>query len=162
MSGATQIYYGEGKGKTTAALGLSIREAGCGKSVIIVQFLKGRDCKELDLLKRLEPEVKLFRFEKANGSYFNLTNEEREEECMNIRNGLNYVRKVLTTGQCDILVIDEMLGLVEYGILTVEEIHELLSGKNDEMALILTGRTLPKGIEDLADDIYRIEIEKES
>jgi ATP:corrinoid adenosyltransferase len=51
---------------------------------------------------------------------------------------------------------------VEYGILTVEEILELLAGKNDQMALILTGRTLPEGIEDLADDIYRIEIEKES
>ena len=55
MSGTTQIYYGEGKGKTTAALGLCIREAGCGKSVMIVQFLKGRDCKELPafIIRRL-------------------------------------------------------------------------------------------------------------
>lgn len=162
MSGAIEIYYGEGKGKTTAALGLCIREAGLGKTVIIVQFLKGRDCPELDLIKRLEPEVNLFRFEKAEGMYVDLTEEEREEESMNIKNGLNYVRKVLTTGQCDILLIDEFLGLIDYGILSVAEAKELLEGKNDEMELILTGRGLPKSMEEIADDIYRIEIVKES
>lgn len=161
MSGTTQIYYGEGKGKTTAALGLCIREGGCGKSVMIVQFLKGRDCKELDLIKRLEPEVKLFRFEKANEGYSNLTESEQEEESMNIKNGLNYVRKVLTTGQCDILVVDELLGLIDYGILSVENARELIQDKNEEMDLILTGRVLPEGLSDLADDIYRIEIVKE-
>ena len=161
MSGTTQIYYGEGKGKTTAALGLCIREAGCGKSVMIVQFLKGRDCKELDLIKRLEPEIKLFRFEKAHEGYSNLTEAEREEECKNIRNGLNYVRKVLTTGQCDILVVDELLGLIDFGILSVDAARELIGEKSEEMELILTGRVLPEGISDLADDIYRIETVKE-
>ena len=77
MNGSIQIYYGEGKGKTTAALGICIREAGLGKSVMIVQFLKGRDCKELDLLKRLEPEIKLFRFEKAHSGYSELTSEQK-------------------------------------------------------------------------------------
>ena len=162
MSGAIQIYYGEGKGKTTAALGICVREAGLGKSVIIVQFLKGRDCKELDLIKRLEPELNLFRFEKAIGMYSDLTEEEQEEEGMNIKNGLNYVRKVLTTGQCDILFIDEFLGLIDYGILSAEEAKELLAEKNDEMKLILTGRGLPEGMEEIADDIYRIEVVKES
>lgn len=161
MNGTTQIYYGEGKGKTTAALGICIREAGCKKSVIIVQFLKGRDCRELDLIKRLEPEIKLFRFEKANGEYSDLTEEEKEEEYMNIKNGLNYVRKVLATGQCDLLVVDELLGLIDYGIISVEEARALIQEKNEEMELILTGRVLPEGISDLADDIFNIKIVKE-
>ena len=162
MNGSIQIYYGEGKGKTTAALGICIREAGLGKSVMIVQFLKGRDCKELDLLKRLEPEIKLFRFEKAHSGYSELTSEQKEEEYQNIKNGLNYVRKVLTTGQCDILVIDELLGLINYEILSVEAARELLQEKNEEMELILTGRVLPEGLADMADDIYQIEAIKET
>lgn len=162
MRGTIQIYYGEGKGKTTAALGICVREAGLGKSVIIVQFLKGRDGQELDLIRRLEPEVKLFRFEKAEGLYSDLTEEEKEEEVMNIKNGLNYVRKVLTTGQCDILLIDELLGLIDYGLLSVEEAKALLAEKNDEMDLILTGRGLPVGMEEIADEIYRIEAVKQT
>ncbi|MDO4553990.1 MAG: cob(I)yrinic acid a,c-diamide adenosyltransferase [Lachnospiraceae bacterium] len=162
MSGTIQIYYGEGKGKTTAALGLCIREAGFGKSVMIVQFLKGRDCRELDLIKRLEPEIKLFRFEKTDGEFCNLPEDVKEEECMNIKNGLNYVRKVLTTGQCDILVVDELLGLIDYGILSLEEARELLKEKNEDMELILTGRVLPQGLEDMADDIYCINVVKEA
>ena len=162
MNGSIQIYYGEVKGKTTAALGICIREAGLGKSVMIVQFLKGRDCKELDLLKRLEPEIKLFRFEKAHSVYSELTSEQKQEEYQNIKNGLNYVRKVLTTGQCDILVIDELLGLIDYEILSVEAARELLQEKNEEMELILTGRVLPEGLADMADDIYQIEAIKET
>ena len=80
---------------------------------------------------------------------------------MNIRNGLNYVRKVLTTGQCDILVVDELLGLIDFGILSVDAARELIGEKSEEMELILTGRVLPEGISDLADDIYRIETVKE-
>lgn len=162
MSGTIEIYYGAGKGKTTTALGLCIREAGLGKTVIIVQFLKGKDCSELDLIKRLEPEVNLFRFEKAEATYADLTEEEREEERMNIKNGLNYVRKVLTTGQCDILLIDEFLDVINYGILSVDEAKELLAEKNDEMGLILTGRKLPEGMEEITDNIYCLQVMKES
>lgn len=162
MKGTTQIYYGRGKGKTTAAVGTSVREAGNGKSVMIVQFLNGKDFSELDLVKRLEPEIKLFRFEKAKKDYSELSFEEREEENQNIKNGLNYVRKVLTTGQCDVLVVDEFLGLIDYEILSVEEARQLLSEKNEEMELILTGTKLPSGLCDLADEIYRIQVVKES
>ena len=162
MKGATQVYYGRGKGKTSAALGLCIREAGLGKSVMIVQFLKGKDWAELEFIRRLEPEVKLFRFEKANCLYSELSEEEKEEEKRNILNGLNYVRKVLTTGQCDVLLADEFLGLIERGIITVEEAKELICEKNEEMELILTGLTMPEELLDVVEDVYRLEVVKES
>ena len=162
MSGKIQVYYGEGKGKTTAALGFCIRQAGMGKTSMIVHFLKGRDCTELEIIKRLEPEIKLFRFEKANGRYCELSREEKEEEEMNIKNGLNYVRKVLTTGQCDILVVDEFLGLLDCGILSVDEALELLHEKDEDMELVLTGRILPDEIAETADDIYHLQAVKES
>lgn len=162
MKGPTQIYYGEGKGKTTAAIGLSIREAGHGKTVMIVQFLKGKDLSELEFVKRLEPEIKLFRFEKADEDYENLSPDVKEEEIKNIKNGLNYVKKVLATGQCDVLVVDELLGLIDCGILEVEEAKQLILEKDDDMELILTGTKLPSGLCDVVDEIYRIQVVKES
>ena len=65
MDGSIQVYYGEGRGKTTAALGLGIRAAGIGKQVIMVQFLKCKHSDTLDFLKKLEPELQIFRFAKA-------------------------------------------------------------------------------------------------
>ena len=64
-----QVYYGSGKGKTSAAVGQCIRAAGLGQSVIIIQFLKGKDAEEFSFLNRLEPDIKLFRFERENESY---------------------------------------------------------------------------------------------
>ena len=61
-----QVYYGSGKGKTSAAVGQCIRAAGLGQSVIIIQFLKGKDAEEFSFLNRLEPDIKLFRFEREN------------------------------------------------------------------------------------------------
>ncbi|HAB60158.1 MAG TPA: cob(I)yrinic acid a c-diamide adenosyltransferase, partial [Lachnospiraceae bacterium] len=75
-----QVYYGNGKGKTTAAVGQCIRAASLGYEVIIIQFLKGRDSEEFSFLSKLEPDIKLFRFEKAKESYIDLTEEEQLEE----------------------------------------------------------------------------------
>ena len=64
-----QVFYGPGKGKTSAAVGQCIRAASLGQSVIIIQFLKGKDAEEFNFLEKLEPDVKLFRFEKEKQSY---------------------------------------------------------------------------------------------
>lgn len=115
-----QVYYGNGKGKTTAAVGQCIRAASLGYEVIIIQFLKGRDAEEFSFLSKLEPDIKLFRFEKAKESYIDLTEEEQLEEKKNILNGMNFARKVIETGECDVLVLDEILGLVDLGLITIE------------------------------------------
>ena len=109
--GMLQIYYGEGQGKTSAALGNAIRYASAGKTVCIVQFMKGQ--LSTSYLSRLEPEIKIFRFERSPEGFDTLTDEEKQEEKINIANGLNFAKKVLTTGECDLLVLDEVLGLVE-------------------------------------------------
>lgn len=162
MTNNVQIYYGDGKGKTTSAIGQCIKAAGEGKQVIIVQFLKGKDSLELEFIKRLEPEIKLFRFEKSNKCYCDLSEEEKAEQDSNIRNGLNYIKKVLTTGECDVLVIDEMLGLVDNHIISVEDVIQILRQKDEGVELILTGRVLPKELESYAEDIYQINTIKEA
>ena len=161
MDGSIQVYYGNGRGKTTAALGLGIRAAGVGKRVIMVQFLKKKHSDTLDFLKKLEPELQIFRFEKAACGYSDLSPKEKQEQMLNIKNALGYSRKVLDTGQCDLLILDEIFGLVDYNIITIEELMDLIAVKKDSMDLILTGRNLPEEVREIADCVYSIQREKE-
>ena len=155
--GVIQIYYGEGRGKSTAALGNALRKADAGKNVIIVQFLKAKKEEPGELLQRLEPEIKFFRFEKSSAEYASLDEAAREEEKMNIRNGLNFAKKVLSTGECDLLILDEVLGLIDVGILSVEELRTLISAKTEETTVIMTGIQLSDEVCMLADEVSKIE-----
>lgn len=137
-----QAYYGNGKGKTTAAVGQCIKEASLGRQVIIIQFLKGKGTEELGFLTKLEPEIKLFRFEKEETFYLDLPEDKRQEERQNILNGLNFARKVIETGECDLLVLDEVLGLIELGILTEDELISMIELRDEPYKLLLTGNTL--------------------
>ena len=159
--GKLQIYCGSGKGKTTAAIGLAIREASRGRSVFVVQFLKGKHPEEISFIQRLEPEIKMFRFQKREDSFEALTLQEKEEAIPNLRNGLNFAKKVLATGECDVLILDEVLGLLEQGIATLDEIHGLLDSAEDT-ELIFTGIKLCPEMLEWADEVYQITALKET
>ncbi len=153
-----QVICGPGIGKTSAAVGYGIKGAGSGKEVIIVQFLKGSDTEDYNLLSRLEPEIKLLSFERIGKCYDELTLEEQKEQKLNIMNGFNYARKVIQTSECDILILDESLGLVDSGIIEVSQIMELLELAGDsDLEILLTGRILPDEILEAADMVTRIE-----
>ena len=160
-TGKIQVYYGEGRGKTSAALGYAIHEASKGESVIVIQFLKQKDEDEISFLGRLEPEIRLFRFQKSEKFYRELPAEERLEEQMNMKNGISYARKVLQTGECDILILVEVLGLLDQNIVPEEEILQLMAMKSDDMHMIMTGQVISDGIMEQADDVYEICIKKE-
>ena len=153
-TGSVQVYYGAGKGKSTAALGKAILAASEGKAVFIIQFLKGKTNERTEFLKRLEPDIKIFRFEKSEGYFNELSKEEQEEESANIRNGVNFAKKVLSTGECDLLILDEALGLVDSGLLKMEDLKNLISARVEDMDLILTGRVLSEGLREYVDEIY--------
>lgn len=150
------VFCGEGKGKTSAALGQGIFGASAGKSVIIIQFLKGKVGERIDFIKRLEPEIKVFCFEKSDLSFEELSPEEQQEEIMNIRNGMNFARKVLTTDGCDILILDEVLGLVDKGIISIEEMKALLEAGDGDTELVLTGIKMFDELYPYADDVFCI------
>ncbi len=153
--GTIFIYTGDGRGKSPAAIGRAVQAAVEGKSVVIIQFLKGRGLQDSDFLRRMEPEIKLFRFEKSDENFANLSDDKKRDEILNIKNGINFAKKVLTTGECDLLILDEVLGLVENGIITVEELKKLLEYKGDT-DIILTGTTLVDDICVLADEVSKI------
>lgn len=156
--GTIQVICGEGKGKSTAAIGKGIGALLKGQTVIMIQFLKGcQDQISCDILKRLEPEMKIFRFEKSDGFFETLSKEQQEEERMNIRNGLNFAKKVLSTGECDMLILDEILGLLDQKIIENEELIKLFESKVDEMDVILTGKIFPHGLEPYVDGIQEID-----
>ena len=155
--GMIQIYSGEGHGKSPAALGRAIQTACTGGYVVIIQFLKGIGLSESEFVKRLEPEIKIFRFEKSDEDFMSLSDERKTEECYNIRNGLNYARKVINTGECSLLILDEVLGIIDNGIITVEELKNLLASKPEEMDIIMTGITLNDAVCILADEVTKIE-----
>lgn len=160
-TGKIQVYYGAGRGKTSAALGYAIHEASKGESVIVIQFLKRKDEDEISFLGRLEPEIRLFRFQKSEKYYNELPEEGQLEEQMNMKNGINYARKVLQTGECNILILDEVLGLLNEQIVSEEEIVQLMELKSDDMDLIMTGQIISDGIITYADEVYEICIKKE-
>ena len=159
--GIVQVFYGNGKGKTSAAVGQCIRAASLGQSVIIIQFLKGNDAEEFNFLEKLEPDIKLFRFEKEKDSFRDLLASQQKEEMQNILNGVNFAKKVIDTGECDVLVLDEILGLIDLNIISVEDIIRLIETGDDYTRLVLTGQNLPEELIPYADVISKIELEKD-
>ena len=112
---------------------------------------------ENDYVKRLEPEIKFFCFEKTESEYVDLNDEQRAEENINIRNGFNFAKKVLSTNGCDLLILDEILGVLDVGVITVEDLKGLLEAKSDETTIIMTGIQLKDEVVSLVDEISKIE-----
>ena len=156
--GTIQVYYGNGQGKSAAALGNAINAAATGQSCIIIQFLKSEISSEY--FEKLEPGIRLFRFERAKEGFENLTEEQKQDEKMNILNGLNYAKKVLGTGECDLLVLDEILGVVDEGIISEDDLLEALEGRSINTSVIMTGQNMLPGLFEIADSVLNLQPEK--
>jgi cob(I)alamin adenosyltransferase len=154
-NGLIQVYSGEGHGKSAAALGRAIQFASEGKNVVIINFLKGYQNEEI--LKSLEPEIKVFRFEKSEEEFSHLSDERKQEEIHNIKNGLNFAKKVLTTGECGLLILDEVLGLIDNGIISIEDLGHIIDSKAEDVGIIMTGIQLNDDVCQIADEIFKIE-----
>jgi len=160
VNGIIRIYSGTGRGKSPAALGRAVQAACRGGSVVVIQFLKSAGLAESEFLRRLEPEIKVFRFEKSEEDYDTLSTARQAEEKANIRNGLGFARKVLNTGGCDMLILDEILGVVDNGIITIDELKEILELKGEDVDIIMTGNNISDQMYELADEVTIITTEK--
>ena len=137
--GLTHIYFGNGKGKTTAALGLALRAAGCGKRVVIVQFLKDWKCGELDSLELL-PNVTVYRGKATGNVFFHEMSDEQRAETKSIHDGnIISALDLQKNGRCDMLVLDEAIDAYALGALDARIFEELLNNKPAELELVITG-----------------------
>lgn len=156
--GTIQIYHGMGQGKTSAALGQALRKACDGETAIIIQFMKSQV--DTEYLKKLEPEIKIFRFERTEEAFEDLSDEQKQEQKINIQNGLNYAKKVLATGECNLLILDEVLGIIDEGMATEQDVIDVLDNKSISTNVILTGYKITPGLFNLADSVLNVMPEK--
>jgi len=144
-----QIYTGDGKGKTTAALGLALRAAGHGQWTYIGQFLKGRTTGEIEAAAKLSPFLKIELF--GRKGFITITDEADEEDRGLALNGLRKCREAMFSGFYRIVVLDEVLVAVRFGILKESEILEFLDRKPEGVEIVLTGRDATPALIDRAD-----------
>lgn len=149
--GYVQIYTGDGKGKTTAALGLGLRAVGRDLRVLMVQFLKGRETGELEGIKRLAPEFQIIRFAQSHKFFFQLDQEEKEELKERVNKELKTLYEYMENDMCHILILDEIMATMENGLVEVERVCNIIDSKPPGMELILTGRNVPEAIAAKAD-----------
>lgn len=148
--GFVQIYTGNGKGKTTAAIGQGIRAYGNGLKVIMVQFLKSGKTGELNTIDELGENFEIFRFEKKRGFVWTLTEEEKLEVKKEVKVAYDFILDVIENCKCDMLIIDEIMGVLKNEFLSVEDVLNLIRKKPKNMELIMTGRNVPEEIVDKA------------
>ena len=150
-----QIYIGDGKGKTTAAVGLSIRCAGSGKRVLFTQLLKDNTSSEINVLKNVTG-IEFLANTPIEKFYFLMSEEEKLETQRIMLDSLSNVIEEVIREPYDMLVIDEALTAYQLGLLNKERFLTFLVDKKDEIEIILTGREAPEELIVLADYVSEI------
>jgi cob(I)alamin adenosyltransferase len=155
--GIVQIYTGEGKGKTTSALGLALLAVGQGLKVYMVQFLKGRETGESRAAVRLSPDLTLRFFGRIG---FVRLPTPTDEDLALVREGWNLARQVIEAGEHDIVILDEINRVLAHGFLPLSEVLEVLSRRPPRVGVVLTGRQAPPELVAIADQVTEMHLIK--
>jgi cob(I)alamin adenosyltransferase len=136
MKGYIQVYTGNGKGKTTAALGLAIRAAGAGLKVFIAQFIKMGEYSEIKALKRFEDLITVEQF--GTGRF--IKNAPSGSDIEAAQAGIKKIKKILSSGQHHMVIMEEANVAAKLGLLAVEDLLEIMAEKPENVELVITGR----------------------
>jgi len=147
QNGYIHIYTGNGKGKTTAALGLALRAVGAGKRIFIAQFVKGIPYSELDAIRQYLPNITL----KQYGLDCFIVNVPTNKDIEIAQKGLADVSEIIASNQYDLVILDEICIALFYKLFTVDEVISLLKSKPESMEIVLTGRYAPDELIEIAD-----------
>lgn len=147
MKGYIQIYTGNGKGKTTAAIGLALRAAGAGKKVYFAQFVKGKTYSEIKAIRKYLPDITIKQF--GRGCF--IVKIPTSEDIEAARNGLDTVAGIVESGKYDLVVLDEATIAIYYKLFSVSELIGVLLKKPEETEVVITGRYAPEELIELAD-----------
>jgi cob(I)alamin adenosyltransferase len=144
--GYIQVYTGNGKGKTTAAIGLAVRAAGAGLKVYFCQFLKRRTTSEITILKKLSSNISILRSGKKK---FVIHPEQCDFECA--RQCFQKVSQIIKKGTYDVVILDEINNAMAINLINSNELATVIKEKPIHVEIVLTGRNIPKEIIKIAD-----------
>ena len=147
MKGYVQVYTGNGKGKTTAALGLSIRALGAGKKVFIGQFAKSKYYSELETIEKLLKNITIKQF--GMGCF--IFEKPKEEDIQAAQNGLKEITSIIESDEYDVIILDEANIAVHYNLITADELISAINKRSERTEIIITGRYAKQEIMDVAD-----------
>ena len=157
--GLVHIYCGNGKGKTSAAVGLTVRAAGRGMKVLVVRFLKTENSGEVEVLRSI-PGITVTPCDRTFGFVFRMTEEQKQEAALYYQSRFETAVTEAVENNYDLLILDEILGVQEFGIVTEEEVIALIQAKDDETELIMTGNVVTDGVKNAADRVVSLEVVK--
>ena len=147
MKGFIRLYTGKGQGKTSAAFGLALRALGAGKKVFFAQFVKGKIYSEIRAVEKYLSGIRVRQY----GLDCFIVKKPSQADIDAARAGLREVREIITAGEHDLVVLDEICIAVFYKLFTVNEVLEILKGKADGTEIVMTGRYAPQEFIDAAD-----------
>lgn len=147
MRGYVHVYTGNGKGKTTAALGLALRAAGAGLNVYIAQFIKHGEYSEIKALNRLSDKITIEQF--GRGRF--IKGRPSDEDLVAARRGLNQIKKTLKAGKHAVVILDEASVAVSLNLFSENELLEIIDRRPDNVEIIITGREAGPRIIEAAD-----------
>ncbi|WP_319503660.1 cob(I)yrinic acid a,c-diamide adenosyltransferase [uncultured Draconibacterium sp.] len=147
MTGYVHIYTGNGKGKTTAAFGLTLRASGADKKVFIAQFVKGKTYSEIKAIQNYLPQIELKQY--GRGCF--IVNDPTEADIQAAQQGLREIMELVKSERYDLIILDEIFIALHYKLISVEAVTELITNKPANLELVLTGRYAPDEIIELAD-----------
>jgi cob(I)alamin adenosyltransferase len=154
--GIIQVITGDGRGKTTSALGTAVRAVGYGHRVIILQFIKGDwYYGEQDGIKRLAPEVE---FEKCGLGFYKIMDDDKPEELHKkaAADGLRRASEAIKSGKYNLVILDEINNAIHEGLLKATDVTKILRNKPETVHIILTGRDAHREILEVADMVSEI------
>ena len=147
-----QVYTGNGKGKTTAALGLALRACGAGLKVYIAQFIKGRNYSELKALRKFRANLTIEQF--GRGCFIKTPGPVDRELA---QNGLKKISQIISEKKFDLVILDEINVALDLKLFAVQDVLKLIEKSPQETELVLTGRNAPPEIIDRADLVSEIQ-----
>jgi len=148
-----QVYTGDGKGKTTAALGQAMRALGHGMKVYMIQFMKGRTYGELITAERYLPDFTVIM---SGRDEFVKKGEPEEIDVRMAREGFERAKRVVEEGKHRMLILDEINVAMDYGLLPLQEVLDFLRSCPEDMEIVCTGRYAPQELMDMADLVSEV------
>lgn len=156
MTGMVHIYEGDGKGKTTAAVGLAVRCAGNGKKVLFTQFLKDGSSGEIQVLKQIE-HITVFSAAKKFGFTFRMTKEQKQKAAAYYKDYFRQIKMKICEEKFELLVLDEAIDACNTGILEEKELCSFLDTRPEGLEVVLTGRNPSEKLAEYGDYYSKIQ-----